>query len=145
VGNSVGNSDFRREIAILKACRDANIVQFQGAYLGEDRTMLITEYMEAGNLAANIQAGRVNWYRRGRKIALDVAKGLVFLHSRRIVHFDLKSPNILLARDGTAKIADVGMAKFLARDYVTGVVGTLSWYDVPHINDEPLPCYYVVR
>jgi serine/threonine protein kinase len=32
------------------------------------------------------------------QIALDVARGLVFLHSRRIVHFDLKSPNILLTR-----------------------------------------------
>jgi hypothetical protein len=32
------------------------------------------------------------------QIALDVARGLVFLHSRRVVHFDLKSPNILLAR-----------------------------------------------
>ncbi len=30
-------------------------------------------------------------------------------------------------RDGTAKIGDVGMAKILAREYVTGVVGTLAW------------------
>lgn len=120
-------SDFKREIAILKACRDGNIVQFQGAHVGEQETMLVTEYMEAGNLSTNIQAGRVTWYKRGRKIALDIAKGLVFLHSRRIVHFDLKSPNILLARDGTAKIADVGMAKLLQRDYVTGVVASLAW------------------
>eukprot|EP00887_Chlorella_sp_A99_P003887 scaffold11.g3887.t1 len=92
-----------REVAILKACRDVNILQFVGAYIGPERTLLVME------------------------IALDVARGLVFLHSRRIVHFDLKSPNILLSRDGTAKIADVGMAKILARDYVTGVVGTLAW------------------
>jgi serine/threonine protein kinase len=32
------------------------------------------------------------------QIAIDIAKGLVFLHSRRIVHLDLKSPNILLSR-----------------------------------------------
>ena len=118
---------FRHEIAILRACRDANIVQFQGAYLGPDKTLLVTEYMEGGDLMANIAAGRVNWWRRGRKIAIDVAKGLCFLHARRIVHFDLKSPNILLTRDGTAKIADVGMAKFLNRDYVSAVVATLSW------------------
>ncbi len=30
-------------------------------------------------------------------------------------------------RDGTAKIGDVGMARILAREYVTGVVGTLAW------------------
>jgi hypothetical protein len=121
------NDSTRQEIAILRACRDANIVQFQGAHLGPDQTLLVTEYMEGGDLMANIAAGRVTWWRRGRKIAIDVAKGLCFLHARRIVHFDLKSPNILLTRDGTAKIADVGMAKFLNRDYVSAVVATLSW------------------
>jgi serine/threonine protein kinase len=107
--------------------------------------MLVTEYMEGGDLLHNIAAKRVSWYRRGKKvggvsggaacvgkkrsaasarhrrtaagrlagskplvllllpacmlqIALDVARGLVFLHSKRIAHFDLKSPNILLAR-----------------------------------------------
>ena len=121
------HEQIRREIAILRACRDANIVQFQGAYLGPEETLLVTEYMEGGDLMSNIAAGRVTWWRRGRKIAIDVAKGLCFLHARRIVHFDLKSPNILLTRDGTAKIADVGMAKFLAQDYVTGVIATLAW------------------
>lgn len=235
-------AEFWREVSILKACRDVNIVQFvvrffsvlgkppgslaggmqggpsslasrrysrhaqgcrawtlplppsihppaQGAALREESTMLVTEYCEGGNLANNIAAGRVTWYRRGRKvcaapgregeagkltaaghrdvcretrlsafarkvggavalaipwcsphhltttppppphphpptrahthtqhtkkklpknsappkIALDVAKALVFLHSRRIVHFDLKSPNILLARCGGSK------------------------------------------
>ncbi|KAK2080725.1 hypothetical protein QBZ16_000579 [Prototheca wickerhamii] len=124
---STAIEDFTREISILKACRDVNIVQFVGASLTPDNTMLVTEYCEGGNLANNIAAGRVTWHRRGARIALDVAKALVFLHSRRIVHFDLKSPNILLSRDGTAKISDVGMAKILQRDYITGAVGTLAW------------------
>ncbi|GAB4815748.1 hypothetical protein N2152v2_002794 [Parachlorella kessleri] len=117
----------RKEIAILRSCRDFNILRFVGAYLGPDRTMLVSEFMEGGDLMKNIAAGRVTWYRRGKKIAMDVAKALVFLHSRRIVHFDLKSPNILLSRDGTAKVGDVGMAKVLAMDYVSGVVSTLAW------------------
>ena len=37
----------------------------------------------------------------------------------QIVHFDLKSPNILLARDYTAKIADVGLAKILQADFLS--------------------------
>ena len=47
---------------------------------------------------------------RGAAVALDVARGLHFLHSRQIMHLDLKSPNILLAADGMAKIANVGLA-----------------------------------
>jgi serine/threonine protein kinase len=122
-------NEFRREVAILKACRDPNIVAFLGACMHDDCAMLVTEYCEGGNLARNIVASKVTWYRRGRRIALDIAKGLVFLHSRRIVHLDLKSPNILLSRDGTAKIADVGLAKIIAQEYsaVTGAVGTLAW------------------
>ncbi len=91
----------------------------------------MTEFLEGGDLSASVAAGRVRWRRRGRRVALDAAKGLVYLHSRRIVHFDLKSANILLARDGAAKVADVGMARFLARDYLTGAgAGTLAWCDL---------------
>jgi hypothetical protein len=125
--NQIARDATRQEIAILRHCRDQNVVQFQGAYLGPEKTLLVTEYMEGGDLMHNIAAGRVTWWRRGRKIAIDVAKGLCFLHSRRIVHFDLKSPNILLTRDGTAKIGDVGLARILARDYVSSVVATLAW------------------
>lgn len=65
----------------------------------------------------------------GRRIALDVARGLHFLHSRRLVHFDLKSANILLARDHTAKIADVGLAKIMHRQFLSTLynVGTFAW------------------
>lgn len=73
----------------------------------------------------------------GRRIALDVARGLHFLHSHRLVHFDLKSANILLARDNTAKIADVGLAKIMHRQFLSTLynVGTFAW-SAPEV---PLP------
>lgn len=45
-----------------------------------------------------------------------------FLHSRRIVHMDLKSPNILLGESGTAKIADVGLARVMGSDSIINQV-----------------------
>ena len=45
-----------------------------------------------------------------KKIALDVAKGLEYLHDKRIIHRDLKPQNLLLV-GGVAKIADFGLAK----------------------------------
>ena len=49
-------------------------------------------------------------------------RGLHFLHSKRVVHMDLKSPNILLTRHGDAKLADVGLAKVIRdRNYITQV------------------------
>ena len=45
-------------------------------------------------------------------IAHGVATGLAYLHARQIIHFDIKSSNVLLDRAGlTAKIADVGLSK----------------------------------
>ena len=48
----------------------------------------------------------------------------------QIVHRDIKSSNILLARDGTAKLADVGLAKILRNDFLStlqGQLGTFAW------------------
>ena len=60
--------------------------------------------------------------RRGQNVAIDILRGLHFLHAKRIVHMDLKSPNILLTRHGQAKLADVGLAKVIRdRNYITQV------------------------
>ncbi len=82
--------------------------------------MLVTEYLARGDLWHALQRlpadggpGIFAWHRWGRRIALDIARGLCFLHGLGIVHFDLKSHNILLAADGTAKIADVGLSRLL--------------------------------
>lgn len=48
---------------------------------------------------------------RGRGVALDIAKGVAYLHASGIIHLDLKSPNVLLDAAGNAKVADVGLAR----------------------------------
>eukprot|EP00884_Botryococcus_braunii_P016058 jgi/Botrbrau1/3135/Bobra.0070s0107.2 len=139
------SEELKREIFLLRSCHDRNIVQFLGAHIGEGNTILVTEFMENGDLfrcLQNDKMGRFSWYRRmgpngkaapmtgmARRIALDIARGLHFLHSRKIVHFDLKSANILLARDWTAKLADVGLSKILKNEYLSTLraVGTFCW------------------
>lgn len=71
---------------------------------------------------------------RGRKIALDVAMGLAFLHSHNVVHLDIKSGNILLARNLTAKISDVGLARQLQSGQNSSIkgVGTFQ-YAAPEV------------
>lgn len=136
------------QVAILKCCRDRNIVQFLGAVLEGKEAMLVTEFMEGGDLFAALHGtvgGSFTWYKgscgarqalpgMGKRIALDIARGLHFLHTRRIVHLDLKSSNVLLGRNYAAKIADVGMAMWMQRaeDSVWSItlsdcVGTFAW------------------
>jgi hypothetical protein len=129
---------FAREVALLKTLRDRHIVQFLGASLSgpQGTAMLVTELMELGDLwralpARDSQGHRIfSWNRRGKRVMQDVACGLGYLHSKRIVHFDLKSANILLSRAGTAKLADIGMARVLHKSYLSIVssgLGTFAW------------------
>ena len=66
---------------------------------------------------------------RGCLIAIDVAKGLAYLHHHRLIHCDIKSPNILLGKDLTAKIADVGLARSITNNQITQMtsIGTMAW------------------
>ena len=83
------------------------------------RRRQVLEYCEGGDLRAALtrdEAGELAWNKRGRQIAMDIARGLHFLHSHDVMHSDLKTKNILLTRDqATAKIADVGLAQFMVR------------------------------
>lgn len=131
------NEAFVREVTLLKALRDRNIVQFLGACLDgpEGTAMLVTELMELGDLwralsVKDSSGDRIfGWYRYGRRVMEDVAHGLHYLHTKRVVHFDLKSANILLTKAGTAKLADIGMARVMDKSYLTTIsgLGTFAW------------------
>ncbi|KAK9831443.1 hypothetical protein WJX81_005925 [Elliptochloris bilobata] len=142
-----GRDDLRREISLLRSLHDRNIVNFVGAAIWDGVAVLVTDFLERGDLYQALAADkerRFSWHRRklrtgqfvpntgmARKVALDIARGLHYLHSRnpKVVHFDVKSPNILLARDYTAKLADVGLAKLMMRDCLSTLrdVGTFAW------------------
>lgn len=123
----------QREIALLRELRDRNIVQFYGACIQQDAVMLVTEYLPGGDLFHLFKdakrSAEYKWYRKGQHVALDVTRGLAYLHTRRVVHLDLKSANILLALDGTAKLADMGLAQVLQQDCCTlpEEHGTYGW------------------
>jgi serine/threonine protein kinase len=55
-------------------------------------------------------------------VLLDVARALHYLHASSYTHFDIKSRNVLLSRDLTAKLADVGFARWAAGG--RGTMGT---------------------
>ncbi|KAK9792477.1 hypothetical protein WJX73_002769 [Symbiochloris irregularis] len=111
---------FQLECTILRNLRHGNIVQFLGANLLAGQIMLVTEFMSRGDLWTALSVDHnqmLSWYKRGKGVALDTIRGLQHMHSRKIIHLDLKSSNILLDKACTAKIADVGLAKILSREH----------------------------
>eukprot|EP00208_Stichococcus_sp_RCC1054_P006737 CAMPEP_0206141092 /NCGR_PEP_ID=MMETSP1473-20131121/11769_1 /ASSEMBLY_ACC=CAM_ASM_001109 /TAXON_ID=1461547 /ORGANISM="Stichococcus sp, Strain RCC1054" /LENGTH=771 /DNA_ID=CAMNT_0053535505 /DNA_START=465 /DNA_END=2780 /DNA_ORIENTATION=- len=104
-----------REIAILSSVSfDRNVVQYYGSWAGDEaaQPFIVMEYLAGGDLRAAILRDPVGltWHRRGCSVALDIAKGLHFLHSCGVIHRDLKASNVLLSAEGVAKISDVGLA-----------------------------------
>jgi serine/threonine protein kinase len=83
---------FMQEIHLMhKLSYDRNMVQLYGACLDSTCPMLVLEYMEGGDLQSCIlqdcypnSIGAFRWYKKGGRVALDVAKGLVFLHEQKV-------------------------------------------------------------
>ncbi|CAL5222010.1 g4300 [Coccomyxa viridis] len=127
--------DFQRECTILERLRHPNIIKYFGtASNAEGNVMMVTEYMQGGDLGTalahdNPSARRLGWYQNGHLVALDIARGLAYLHAQKVISFDVKPANVLLDRTGKhAKLADVGLAKVLEHSQtMTNMRGTLDY------------------
>lgn len=99
----------------LTLCRDLahpNICKFQRLLRDDNVYGLVVEYIDGGSLKQLLQRGVSTLMKFN--IALDIAKGMAWLHGREraILHCDLKPDNILVTLEGVAKISDFGLSKF---------------------------------
>jgi serine/threonine protein kinase len=127
VSNGIEVDSYRREVEILISADHPSIVTFLGA-TSCDPYCMILEWMPGGSLSDELyRDNRLNATQL-TKVAFDVARGMRFLHSRRIIHRDLKSPNVLLDADGHAKICDFGYARHDPGEFLmTKHLGTEYW------------------
>ncbi|XP_044472132.1 probable serine/threonine-protein kinase PBL17 isoform X2 [Mangifera indica] len=111
-----GDREWLAEVNYLGQLSHPNLVKLIGYCCEDEHRILVYEYMESGSLEKHLLRRRVGctltWSKR-MKIALDVAKGLAFLHGaeRSIIYRDFKTSNILLDLDFNAKLSDFGLAK----------------------------------
>ncbi|KAE8658676.1 Serine/threonine-protein kinase CTR1 [Hibiscus syriacus] len=136
--------EFLREVAIMKRVRHPNVVLFMGAVTKRPHLSIVTEYLPRGSLHRLIHrpAARETMDQRRRlRMALDVAKGINYLHCLRppIVHWDLKSPNLLVDKNWTVKVCDFGLSRFKAGTFISSksVAGTPEWMAPEFLRGEP--------
>ncbi|KAI9024167.1 kinase-like domain-containing protein [Hyaloraphidium curvatum] len=116
----------RKEVEIWQRLSDDNVLRFHGYCL--EPLALVSEFADGGDLNRVLEdVGRAKafpWAGR-RKCLLQVARGMLYLHSMGVLHCDLKPANILI-RDGMYKIADFGLST-LRNLAGTSAAGTESY------------------
>lgn len=121
-------SKFINEINIISSLRHPNIVLYIGASIDCDNYYMITEYLPGGSLFDYIRKGKGFIEKEQISIAYEMAVAVLYLHSRSIVHCDLKSSNILIDNNQKVKIGDFGLSQFLKDNKMNrGKIGTPHW------------------
>jgi tetratricopeptide (TPR) repeat protein/tRNA A-37 threonylcarbamoyl transferase component Bud32 len=101
---------FLREAETVARLKHPNVVQVHDYGSHEGTPYFSLEYLEGGSLADQLK-GQPQPPARAAQMALMLARAVQAAHEQGIVHRDLKPANVLLAADGTPKVADFGLAK----------------------------------
>jgi tRNA A-37 threonylcarbamoyl transferase component Bud32 len=143
---------FLREIEIMAHVTHPALLRLIGFTLPQPRdgvASIVTEYMPRGSLSDLIQLERngeapADWTPTRKVIVvLGIAGAMYHLHSKKIMHRDLKTENILLTPDLQPRIGDFGISKLAVQTndrqnlLMTGRIGTPLYMAPELFGDEP--------
>ncbi|KAL3512880.1 hypothetical protein ACH5RR_025597 [Cinchona calisaya] len=148
---------FTQEVAVWHKLDHPNVTKFIGATMGSSELNIqtdnghigmpsniccvVVEYLPGGALKNYLIKNRRKKlaFKVVVQMALDLARGLSYLHSQKIVHRDVKTENMLLDKTRTVKIADFGVARVEASNPndMTGETGTLGYMAPEVLNGNP--------
>lgn len=116
------------EIMVMKESKHPNIVNFIDSYLVKQDLWVVMEYIEGGSLTDVITYCILNESQIAT-ICRETLNGLKFLHSKGVIHRDIKSDNILLSMEGDIKLTDFGFCAQINESNLkrTTMVGTPYW------------------
>ncbi|KAL3641041.1 Serine/threonine-protein kinase sty46 [Castilleja foliolosa] len=131
--------EFAQEVYILRKVRHKNVVQFIGACTRPPLLCIVTEYMPGGSVYDFLHKQKGIFKLPAiLKAAIDISKGMSYLHQNNIIHRDLKAANLLMDENEVVKIADFGVSRVqLESGVMTAETGTYRWMAPEVIEHKP--------
>ena len=130
------------EAKLLSSLRHPNIINYVDSFLARrsDHLCIVMEHADAGDVGGRLKAAKghlrenvvLDWF-------IQISLALGAMHSKRVLHRDIKSQNIFLTSQGIVKIGDFGIARELNNtfDQAHTFVGTPYYLSPELVQEKP--------
>ncbi|KNC80004.1 NEK/NEK6 protein kinase [Sphaeroforma arctica JP610] len=127
--------DVIKEIFLLRDLSHEHIIRYYGTFMVDMSLYIVLEFAGAGDLRRMINHFKttqrtipelVLW-----KYFLQICKGIEYMHSKKIIHRDVKPANVFITKTGNVKLGDLGLGRVMKDDFLaSSMVGT-PYYMAP--------------
>lgn len=128
--------DAVNEIRVLASVHHPNVIGYHDAFTERDNLYIVMEFAERGDICGKLKKYReANRFLREEVVwayFIQMAQAVAHLHSRRIMHRDIKPKNVFLTSKDHIRIGDLGCSKVLKKDLARTQIGT-PYYMSPEI------------
>eukprot|EP01134_Creolimax_fragrantissima_P008183 CFRG8183T1 len=127
VNDVSARGDVIKEISLLRDLKHENIIKYYGTFMIDKALWIVLEFAEAGDLRRMI-----NHFKKKKtnvpegllwKYFIQICNGIEYMHSKRVIHRDVKPANVFITKHGNVKLGDLGLGRFMQDNFLASSMG----------------------